>query len=261
MIALGAVEQVPKMAVVLLVLSLVILAFFLRNDRADYRAFKLLTSSLDRQRRYRVWTVKSFLVFFGLSTFGLLILHRLSDVLRFPEAFSLPSKVVRSSIPDHFFATSFLVGFGIAAVLGLLLGVVSSRRNQTNGTPTVLGDIEPLLPRNSAESAHAAALSINAGVSEELFFRLFLPSLFMGLGVNWVVAFLCAALIFGLIHFYQGATGVAATTCLGVILTAIYLVSQSLLAAMLVHIGIDLMNLVLRPALAGMKDVSKRRED
>ena len=114
-----------------------------------------------------------------------------------------------------------------------------------------LGDFSALLPRNRAELAHAAALSINAGLTEELFFRLTLPLLFVLVIGNVWVAFALAAIVFGLAHLYQGLVGVVATTAVGVLLTAFYLASGSIWIAVLVHAAIDLVGLVLRPLLDG----------
>ncbi len=114
----------------------------------------------------------------------------------------------------------------------------------------MLGDIAPLLPRNGAESAHAAVLSLNAGLSEELFFRLLLPLLLVLTLHNSGVAFIVAAIVFGLVHLYQGWVGVLVTTAMGLMLTALYLATRSIWVVVGVHALFDLFGLVLRPALA-----------
>lgn len=94
-------------------------------------------------------------------------------------------------------------------------------------------------------------MSINAGLSEELFFRLALPLLLVLVIGNVWVAFGLAAIVFGLAHLYQGLVGVVATTAVGVLLTAFYLALGSIWIAVLVHAAIDLVGLVLRPLLDG----------
>ena len=51
----------------LLLLCLAMLWWFLRNDAAEYAAFKKLTDTRERQRCYRHWVLKSFLVFSGTT--------------------------------------------------------------------------------------------------------------------------------------------------------------------------------------------------
>jgi membrane protease YdiL (CAAX protease family) len=138
-------------------------------------------------------------------------------------------------------------GIAIALIGGMMIGL----RRKPRAQPKTLGDFEALLPRNPAELAHAAAMSVNAGISEELLFRLALPLLLvLVIGDAWF-AFALAAIVFGLAHCYQGIVGVVATTIVGLLLTAVYLASGSLWVAVLLHIVIDLIGLVLRPVLSG----------
>ena len=113
----------------------------------------------------------------------------------------------------------------------------------------VIGDVQPLMPRNGAEIAHSVLFSVNAGFSEELFFRLLLPLLITIVVSNALVAFLAAAIIFGLVHVYQGWVGVVATTILGLLLSALYLGTGSIWIAILAHALLDVINLVVRPTL------------
>ena len=46
----------------LLVLCVGVMWWFVRNDAAEYAAFKRLTTSADRQRFYRRWVVKLSLI-------------------------------------------------------------------------------------------------------------------------------------------------------------------------------------------------------
>jgi len=55
----------------LLALCLGALAWFVRDDIADYRAFKLLTDTKDRQQRYLVWVLRAFLLFCGATIVSL----------------------------------------------------------------------------------------------------------------------------------------------------------------------------------------------
>ncbi len=237
------------MPAILLVFSLIVLVCFVIHDAADYRALRLLTVTEDRQRRYRAWTATSFVLFFLYPLLGLALLHRLSDSIHFPPQFEIAKLALRSHLPIGEHAADFLMGFGGAVVVGILVGIFLSSRLQHSRRPLMLESVEPLMPRNRAEITHTAALSLNAGLSEEVFFRLFLPLLFMELHFGWLTAFLLAALLFGLVHLYQGALGVVSTTILGLLFTAVYLISGNLWVAAGLHAALDLVQLVVRPGL------------
>jgi membrane protease YdiL (CAAX protease family) len=107
-----------------------------------------------------------------------------------------------------------------------------------------------LLPRNGAETLWTALMAVNAGVSEEVFFRLLLPLLLVLVFGSAVLAFAVAGIVFGLAHVYQGWVGVLATFVLGLVLAGLYLATGSLLAPIAVHVVIDLVGLVIRPTAA-----------
>ena len=239
----------------LLVLNLAVLWWFVRKDGAEYTAFKKLTATTDRQRCYRRWVMKSFLLFSGATLLSLLVMQRLDAVVWMPGEFvslaaHLRSLMPAAQIPDR----GFVIGFVSAAVLaGTLLGVVLAKmlkaRPATAEHPGTLAQIEPLMPRNAAETVWTALLSLNAGLSEECFFRLLLPLLLAGLLHNALLAFALATLLFGLVHLYQGVVGILMTAILGAILACIYLWTGNLWVVIALHAGIDLLGLVVRPTL------------
>lgn len=106
-----------------------------------------------------------------------------------------------------------------------------------------------LMPRSRAEYGYVTLLSINAGVGEELFFRLLLPLLFVTITHDAAIAFGGAIIVFGLAHLYQGLAGVLVTALAGIVMTAIYVATGSILWPILFHAVIDLRGLVLQPAL------------
>lgn len=228
--------------------------YFVRNDSADYAAFKLLTATADRQRRYRAWILKSFLLFSGTTVAGLALLGRLRSLIILPPEFRSLSGRLQAAESPHALMThlgsDFLLGLGGALAVGLIAGVVAARFLAKKKSTLAVGDIEPLMPRNWTETLHTAGLAINAGLSEELYFRLLLPMVLSLLFGNALAAFVAATAIFGLIHMYQGAAGVAATAVLGGVLTAIYLWTGNLWIAVSVHAAIDVIGLVVRPSLA-----------
>jgi membrane protease YdiL (CAAX protease family) len=112
-----------------------------------------------------------------------------------------------------------------------------------------IGDVQALLPRNRAELKWGAALAINAGVVEELLFRLALPALIFGVTGSAVAAVAASILIFGFLHIYQGLPGIVGSVILGAAFMAIYLSSGSIVVAIVVHALFDLRSLVLIPVV------------
>ena len=237
------------MGVVLLLISAGLLWVFVRQDAAEYAAFKRLTRTEDRQRCYRAWVLKSFVAFCVVALLGLVLMHRLDAVLRMPQEFVLLSHAARAKLPVQEVSTSFLGGPGAALLVGLLGGTVLLPMLGRRSKPLMVGDVEALLPRNGAETGHTAVLAVNAGVCEELYFRLYLPLLLVSIHVPPLYAFVLAGIVFGLIHAYQGVVGVVATTVLGGVMSLVYLASGSLLVVMGVHAALDLLSLVVRPSL------------
>ena len=130
--------------------------------------FKRLTTSADRQRCYGRWVLKSFLTLSGISVVCLLILQRAAmPCWRCPPEFIPLAARLGAHLPTtQLLDKSFLIGIACGAMIsGILIGVLLARKLKT--THATLGDIEPLMPRNAAESGWATLLSLNAGFSEE----------------------------------------------------------------------------------------------
>ncbi len=237
------------MSAVLFALSIALLVFFVRRDLAEYNAFRLLTATRDRQRHYRIWVATGFILFFLYPLLGLACIHRTAALRHFPVELAPAALALRSHMPSGDGGKAVLYGFLASLTAGLLLGIFLAPRLRRSRRSLVLESVEPLMPRNPAELAHTAALSLNAGLSEEVFFRLFLPMLGLQLHFAWLASLLLAGLLFGLVHIYQGVAGVVSTTMLGLFLTVAYLLSGSLWLAVGLHIGLDLIQVVVRPGL------------
>ncbi|MGA8940704.1 MAG: CPBP family intramembrane glutamic endopeptidase [Acidobacteriaceae bacterium] len=237
----------------LLIVCIVALWWFVRNDATEYADFKRLTTSAERRRCYGRWVLKSFLTLTGVSIACLLILQRLHAVLALPPEFIPLAARLGAHMPTtQLLDKGFLIGVACgAAVSGILIGVLLAKKLKT--THATLGDVEPLMPRNAAESGWATLLSLNAGFSEELMFRLLLPLLLAGVlhhalvGFAALAAFILATLAFGLMHLYQGVAGVLMTTLMGAVFAGLYLWTGSLWITMAAHAGLDIFALVVRP--------------
>lgn len=100
------------------------------------------------------------------------------------------------------------------------------------------GSHAAMLPQTRPELAWFAALSLSAGVCEELVFRGYLVWAFQPVLGLWGAA-VASCIAFALAHAYQGAKGVLGTGVIGTLLMAVVLASGSLLPAIALHALID----------------------
>ena len=232
----------------LLLATLMSLVWFLKGDLLGYRRIKRLPDTASRQKTYRLWIAKAAIAFVLPAVIGLALLGRLDAIITAPPEFEALRSLLPSLADDS--RAELLGMIGGSALVGLVIGAVLATRRNWRILKTI-GNVGSLLPRNRPEIAHAAAMSIAAGISEELAFRLFLPLLVALVAGNAFVAFGVAVAAFGAMHLYQGRAGVIATTLVGALMAAIYLMTGELWLAMVLHALIDLNSLVLRPALSG----------
>ena len=130
----------------------------------------------------------------------------------------------------------------IGMVLNLLGGLVSGK-----GDPARLkayGQLAPFLPKTPRQHRWGMALSVSAGVAEEIAYRGF---------VMWMLAFFMPvyaviavqAVVFGLAHAYQGWGGAVGTAILGAVIGLVYWATGSLFLPILLHVLVDAMSLSL----------------
>lgn len=236
-------------APLVLAMSLAALAWFQRNDVRGFERFRAIEDSAHRRRVFLRWTRNACLMYLGVPLLGLALLGRITALWEFPAPFA----ALTPAIPDFHFGSPLMLGAVAGAilgggVLGAMLQLQRPRRGPAKPPPGL--DITAMQPRNWTELRAVLPLAINAGISEEVFFRLYLPLLIVASGGTPAFAFIASTLIFGLLHRYQGWLGVLLTTALAALFAAIYLGTGGLAAPIIVHLLIDLNALVLRPAVA-----------
>jgi uncharacterized protein len=220
------------------------------NDTRQYRELQQATETKARQAFFWRWTVQSFVFLCGASVVTLWMVGRLEHAMALPVEFAAlaPERLAAArpvpNSPDR--TIGMTVGFAMATAVMLVWWM---RRLRALTTP-VVGDVAALIPRTVGERWAALALSINAGFSEELFFRLALPLLLASVTGSVAAGIGLSIVAFGLIHWYQGWRGVLATMFLGGLLTLVYITSGSLLRVMVTHALIDVVGLLVRPMLA-----------
>lgn len=240
--------ELPYVSWVFAVLFFALLVFLVwraaRKDRREYQRFKRYRSTARRQQLYRKWLRESFVVFGGLALILTVLVWQfvpllLNDVNGWDWVRSTRDWFAAFGWPA-IAAVVFVV-----IVLPVLLLFLARKQDDV----TSIGDIQAMLPRNRAEVRIGALLSLNAGVVEELLFRLALPALVYGAFGNAFFALVVSALVFGSLHAYQGAVGIIGTMIVGLFLTAVYVATGSILAAIVVHVLIDLRTFVFIPLI------------
>jgi membrane protease YdiL (CAAX protease family) len=233
------------------ILLAVMLAIVALNIVAGPRGYRLLAEAggVGRKTFYRRMLTAQLLQFTLPPIVGLLVLGRIGAVAELPPELWRASALLRGDAPAVLIDPLLTTIFGLAVLVAIPLGAF--RRWRTGkGVPAYLARLSALLPRDRDEVLLGAAISVAAGIGEELFFRLLLPMLLAAF-VGGIPAVIVAILLFGLAHAYQGWKGVTVTTLVGILFTAMYLMSGSLAIAMLFHATIDLMTLAIRPAIRG----------
>lgn len=102
-----------------------------------------------------------------------------------------------------------------------------------------MASVEWMMPRTTTERLMCAGLSVAAGTNEEIIFRGFALALFAHFVGFWA-AIPLSAVAFGLGHAYQDRKAILPSTAFGLAMTALVLVSGSLLPAIALHIFNDL---------------------
>jgi membrane protease YdiL (CAAX protease family) len=216
-----------------------------RKERREFQRFKRFERTRNRQRMMRKWLIDSLTMFGGAAAVILVLSWQfvtplLDAVGHWPASVWWRSVLAGTGA----LVPGVAIGLGVAFVSGTVFAVAVARNGDE--VPTI-GDIGALLPRNRAELVYGALLSVNAGVVEELLFRLAVPTLIFGASGSAVAAVTVSVLLFGSLHFYQGWPGILGAIVIGGLLMTLYLATGSIAVAIVVHALIDLRSLVLIP--------------
>lgn len=103
-----------------------------------------------------------------------------------------------------------------------------------------LGDLQYFLPATSGELRHFTALSVVAGIVEEIVYRGFLFWYLAWLMPVWGIV-ICSAAIFALGHSYQGAAGVLRVFIVGLAFGLLFLLSGSIWLPIALHALLDIL--------------------
>ncbi|MDE0877979.1 MAG: CPBP family intramembrane metalloprotease [Sphingomonas bacterium] len=206
-----------------------------------------------RARWFALWCIKALVLFAGTSVLLLALTGWDSAVVAMPAVFYPARGLVLTYIGDARTFSLDIICLGLVGG-GIVGGIVD--RVRRGRRPWMLGDISMLVPRHRGELIWGGAMSVVAGVSEELYFRLLVPLLVTLITGQPLIGFAVGVALFAGAHRYQGWIGVAATGVVGLLMTIVYLATGQLWIAMVMHMVLDLNGLVLRPLIAGVGSVS-----
>lgn len=153
-----------------------------------------------------------------------------------------------------------LVGLALLAATYLIAQakVVVTRPEELAKVREKIGNLADMAPRSDPESRTFNALSVTAGVCEEILYRGLLLAVIASASGLWVAA-IASSLFFGLGHSYQGAGGIVKTTLVGGVMAAITLLSGSIYPAMILHAVVDVTSgRMMRAALREGTDAPTR---
>lgn len=217
----------------------------IRKDRKEYQRFKRYRTTAKRQAMFRKWLLSAFLSFGGLSVAILLLAGAyVGPLLRELQAWPVLRDIRSFAATDTVLFVVIVVGVVVALTVLTVIGIIAARSEPDVVT---VGDIRAMLPRNRQELLLGGVMSVNAGVVEELLFRLALPALLYGASESALVAVIGSVVFFGALHLYQGAVGIVGTTIVGAFLFALYVVSGTIAVPIIAHALFDLRSLVLLP--------------
>lgn len=238
----------------LLILALAALAWFQRNSVRNFAAFAKIEDTRLRQRNFLLWAVQGCALYLGMPILGLALLGRLETL----SCLYIPSEFWALAEPLPLIRPSDMWGFALGMAIGLpIVAVAFLIRRRRPARPRKPFKIAPLMARNRAEALALVPLILNAGISEEIFCRLYLPLLMVLSGIDAGIAFVATTLLFGALHRYQGWVGVLLTTVLGGLFALAYLAADGLWLPVAFHLFINFNSLLLNPA---MRHATTRRD-
>lgn len=128
------------------------------------------------------------------------------------------------------------VGLAISSWVGLLgVNWIAARLLGSESVNYV-----SLVPKAIPEILAWIAVSVSAGICEELIYRGYLQQQLHALGGNLSLAVLAQGLIFGLMHSYQGWKSATVICVIGMLLGALAAWRKNLRANILVHTWVDI---------------------
>jgi membrane protease YdiL (CAAX protease family) len=150
-----------------------------------------------------------------------------------------PWSDLRLGIPLHLgFWTSFAAAGAAAAFLAWQRASLSEQKHLSAEIMDQLGGLLPMLPHTDREFRWFSAVSLTAGICEEVLYRGFIL-VYVAAQIPLAAAVVVSSVLFGLAHAYQGPRGILQTGAVGLVLGSLAVYSGSLWIPMALHAFID----------------------
>jgi len=129
------------------------------------------------------------------------------------------------------------------ATLGMrqVAGLRASAEARSKVRDQLRGDVALIIPRNAVERRLFIALSVTAGICEEVAYRGFLVW-YLGAWLPAPAVVVAGAAIFGLAHLYLGWGHVLKTGAIGLVFVLAYLLTGTLWVPILLHATVDIVS-------------------
>lgn len=211
----------------------------------DHCATQRLKAS--KESRVKIAYYRAMLIIGWITTVVALVTVGWRAILRFDVGATGPSW-----LPQRGGARTLVAGVLIGLLLMIALSALQVRRSASirEKMEEAFLRLSFILPLTSEERIWWIFVSLTAGICEETLYRGFLIHYFFAVPfhVGLLLALITSSVIFGAAHLYQGLAGVISTAVLGLIFSAIFLTTGTLLVPMILHALIDLrVLLILRP--------------
>jgi membrane protease YdiL (CAAX protease family) len=163
---------------------------------------------------------------------------------------ALPEIGLTFALADWWWLGAILTGAGVLFMIVQLV-TVSRDPEKLKSMRAEFRSLRAMLPDNDRETRWFNALSVTAGICEEIIYRGFLIAYFTAF-VGLIPALLLSSFVFGLGHAYQGWRGIVKVSVIGVVMGGIYLLTGSLWAPIVLHAILDITSGLLgRRAMEG----------
>lgn len=151
------------------------------------------------------------------------------------------------SVPDIGLGVSagwrLWVGVAVLIVIVVLLTVqrhkILREEELQEQLEKTLVNVSPMLPTDTRELAFFHALSITAGICEEIIYRGYVLWYIVEV-TGMIGGVLLSSALFGLAHAYQGTRGMIQTGMVGLVLAVLFILTGTLWVPIILHIFLDI---------------------
>jgi membrane protease YdiL (CAAX protease family) len=138
-----------------------------------------------------------------------------------------------------------ILGIAFSAVQLYSVNTNTAAREKIKAQLDEVGELTKLLmPKTDKEFNRSMLVGVTAGITEEIIFRGYLIWAF-GSFMPTIVAGLVSIAAFSLLHLYQDKAGLIQVLGFAIVTTIMFLVSGSLWPVIVLHIGVDVLNISL----------------